>query len=137
MIWNDIILHTRRWEISAELLIIISDHHRTLLLLYRLHFVLQQQLAGDSPLMTCSLYLLNMCVHHHILVYIFSSGLYSPGGAYVYDSSVLSMHIAATTALPIFLFSLFCFILIWKTTKKKWWTDGGPFSSCAPQNKKR
>jgi hypothetical protein len=45
---------------------------------------------------------------------------------------VLSMHIAAATALPIFLFSLFCFILIWKTKTKM--VDGrGAFQLVRPQ----
>jgi hypothetical protein len=50
---------------------------------------------------------------------------------------VLSMHIAAATALPIFLFSLFCFILIWKTKTKNGGRTGGPSARAPPKIKKR
>jgi hypothetical protein len=66
-------------------------------------------------------------------VYIFSSGLYSPGGAYVYDSSVLSMHIAAPTALPIFFVFFILFYSHLENNKKKMVDGRGALQLVRPQ----
>jgi hypothetical protein len=69
-------------------------------------------------------------------VYIFSSGLYSPGGAYVYDSSVLSMHIAAPTALPIFFVFFILFYSHLENKNENGGRTGGLSARAPPKIKK-